>query len=150
MGKGYAHTDDEHKFLMKLSQMEFEGNVIPNAWFRTIKNPKTEKADHTAIILLSEIVYWYRPISTNKNNEEDIFKKYSGDLLQKSYAELADKFGLSKRQVKESLEDLEGIGVIEVIVRNGVRSGGSILSGVTYIKLNPDRLLELTYPDKQE
>lgn len=40
--------------------MEITGNVIPLNWFKTITT-SNGKPNSTAIMLLSDIVYWYRP-----------------------------------------------------------------------------------------
>ena len=45
----------------QISGMEITGNVIPPAWYRTIRK-ETGKPYLNAIIILSDIVYWYRAI----------------------------------------------------------------------------------------
>ena len=40
---------------------QFTGNVIPAAWYRTIPEIMG-KPNLTAIIILSDVVYWYRPV----------------------------------------------------------------------------------------
>ena len=83
---------------VKLQELNLEGNVIPHKWFNEIKM-KNGSPDYQAIILLSEIVYWYRP--TAVYNEQGIYKgikkKYKEDLLQKSYEDLSSKFGMTKK-----------------------------------------------------
>ena len=59
----------------EVGQMHFSGNVIPEAWYQTITDEKG-KVQMPAILILSEIVYWYRP--SEIRNEEDgstMFKK---------------------------------------------------------------------------
>lgn len=97
-----------------IGQLNIEGNIIPNAWYKffTFENGKP---DLIAIHILSEIVYWYRP--TTKRCEETgevlgVYKKFKADLLQRSYESFAEWLGVSKRQVKEAMDRLCEKGVI--------------------------------------
>ena len=96
--------------VLATGKLNFEGNVIPNAWFDHLRQEKTGKPHTIAIVLLSEIVYWYRPVE--KRHEQSgrtiaVQKKFKADLLQKNYADFADKFGYSPKQVREALLFLE-------------------------------------------
>ncbi|WP_050632369.1 hypothetical protein [Bacillus andreraoultii] len=53
MKTGYLIVDE-------MSHLTLSGNVIPNAWYQKIILPNG-KAHLTAILILSDIVYWYRP-----------------------------------------------------------------------------------------
>lgn len=67
--------------------MEITGNVIPLNWFKTITTANG-KPNSTAIMLLSDIVYWYRPkILRDEATGEfiGIKKRFKADLLQRSY-----------------------------------------------------------------
>jgi len=48
-----------------VGQMHFEGNIIPHRWYQNITH--TTPGGHTkphleAILILSDVVYWYRPV----------------------------------------------------------------------------------------
>lgn len=45
----------------RMCRLQFTGNVIPAAWYRTIIRDNG-KPNLTAIIILSDVVYWYRPV----------------------------------------------------------------------------------------
>src|SRR5688572_6230681 len=97
--------------------MNFEGNVnvIPHSWYSSIKFPNG-KVDLISITILSEILYWYKPTYTRDEVSGKLLqvdKKFQGDSLQKSKTALADQFGLTERQVKESLQRLEEMGLIK-------------------------------------
>ena len=49
-----------NKIADSIGKMNFTGNVIPPAWFKTIVY-KNGKPNLNAIVILSDIVYWYRP-----------------------------------------------------------------------------------------
>ena len=52
----YAPTPE----VMAIGQINISGNVTPATWWKYIRLP-SGRPDATAIALLSEIVYWYRP-----------------------------------------------------------------------------------------
>ena len=129
--------------------MEITGNVIPLNWFKTITTANG-KPNSTAIMLLSDIVYWYRPkILRDEATGEfiGIKKRFKADLLQRSYRQFSEQFRYSKRQVTEAIKALESLGVIRREFRT-VSTNMQKLSNVLYIELFPDKLMELTYPEK--
>lgn len=42
------------------ARLSISGNVIPQMWYRTIIR-ESGKPNLTAIIILADIVYWYKP-----------------------------------------------------------------------------------------
>ena len=131
-----------------LGEMNFSGNVIPMNWFKTIRR-ENGRPYLVAINILSEICYWYRPVE--KRNEatgmvEGYFTKFKEDLLQKSYEQLSEQFGESKRVIKEAVIFLEKLGVIERVFRNK-KVGGTVLANVMYIRLDVDALKHLTFDE---
>ena len=85
-----------------VGQMHLEGNVIPHMWFENFRL-SSGKPDLNAIIILAEIVYWYRP-SYEKDEATgrliNIKKKFKSDLLQLSYDRFAEQFSFSKNKLK--------------------------------------------------
>lgn len=126
--------------------MEITGNVIPLNWFKTITTANG-KPNSTAIMLLSDIVYWYRPkILRDEATGEfiGIKKRFKADLLQRSYRQFSEQFGYSKRQVTEAIKALEALGVIRREFRT-VSTNMQKLSNVLYIELFPDKLMEVSH-----
>lgn len=133
-----------------VAQMNFTGNVIPQAWFKTITR-ENGKPNLSAIVILSDIVYWYRP--TEQRDEQTgqtvgYAKKFKADMLQRSYAQLAEQFGITKREATAAVTELEKIGVIKRHFRtlevNGVKT-----SNVLFIELIPEKLYSVTFPDAE-
>ncbi len=133
-----------------ISKINITGNIIPEAWYKTIQKTRKHPYLH-AIILLSEIVYWYRPkeVCNEATGERTYKKKFSADLWQVSMSTLSDKFGLSKDQVRDALDFLEAN--VQVIKRHyrTIDSRTGRLSNVMYIELMPTVLMNLTYPDSK-
>lgn len=139
----------ENSIVDALDGMEFKGNIIPAAWYKTVLTPKG-KQDSIAIVLLSDIVYWYRPQEVRDEATGELIgirKKFKADLLQRSYDQFANHFGYTKAQVKSAVVRLENLGVIRRVFRT-LEVGGQKLSNVMFIELIPVRLKELTYPHK--
>lgn len=82
-----------------IGKINIIGNIIPHTWYKSIHR-ESGKPYLNAIIILSDIVYWYRPIELRDEHSGEIIgykKKFKGDLLQRSYQQLSTMFGISKR-----------------------------------------------------
>lgn len=122
-------------------------SCIPNTWYKTIRFDNG-KPNLIACIILSEIVYWYKPTvvcDERSGHISQIKKKFKYDLLQKSYGDLAERYGISKQQATNAILYLEKIGVIKRVFRTLTTYGGK-LPNVLFIELNVERLIEITYP----
>ena len=98
-----------------IATMAISGNVIPATWYKTITTA-SGKADLAAINILSDVLYWYRPSEIRDESTGDVIayrKRFSADLLQRSYDQIAEHFGLSKRQAKDAVVRLEELGDVE-------------------------------------
>ena len=69
--------------------------------------------------------------------------------LQRSYDQMADTFGLSKKQATEAVKALEKMGIIKRIFKT-IQVRGQILNNVLFIELIPQRLYEVTFPEEIE
>lgn len=132
-----------------IGMMNFTGNVIPEAWYSELRF-KSGKPHMNAIMILSDIVYWYRPReSRNEYDGTVVFEKKFKDeeYLQRSYKQISEKFGISEGQAKSAIVFLEkDIGVIIRHFKKITTAYGSILSNVLFLELVPKRLEEITYP----
>ncbi|MGO5413718.1 hypothetical protein [Slackia isoflavoniconvertens] len=134
-----------------MGSLAITGNVVPATWYKTITAP-SGKADMAAINILSDIVYWYRPREIRDEFTGDVVayqKRFSADLLQRSYDQLADHFGISKRQAKDAVVRLEEIGAVKRVFRN-VECSTGLMGNVMFIAISPERICELTYPEAFE
>ena len=132
-----------------LAEMSISGNVTPVNWYKTILR-ENGKPYLLAICVLSEIVYWYRPVEVRDEHSGMTIgyrKKFREDLLQKTYNDFAEQFGESRRSVKAAFDRLEEIGVIRREFRNIETNSGMVLNNVMYIDLCVDKLYTCTYLD---
>ncbi len=135
-----------NKDVDRMGEMNITGNIISPAWYKKICFANG-KPNWNAILILSEIVYWYRP--TEERDEETGLvtgyrKKFRADMLQRNYSEFGDKLGLTKRQVKTAMDQLEELGLIQREFRT-IKIGSQYLYNTLYIRLDAGRLYEITF-----
>jgi len=133
-----------------IGKMDFTGNIIPHPWFEHLrkKGKKADKPYTVAIILLSDIVYWYRPIEVRDEKTGRLLgwrKRFKSDKLQKDYGSLALQFGFTKKQVKDAIQFLKQQGVITTELRTVKTKSGQLLGNVMFIEPVVSRLAEITY-----
>ena len=141
-------NDKLPEIVKAIAQIHFEGNIIPHEWFRHIKLP-SGNTDITGIILLAEIVYWYRPVTAideETGQQVTVRKKFKGDMFQSSIGYYKEKFGLTEDQVRKALKRLEDGGFIVRDYRDVVQRGVK-MTNVTFVEPVPARILEITFPD---
>ena len=134
-----------------MASMQLTGNIIPQIWYKQIVRDNG-KPHLLAISILADIVYWYRPTEIRDSGTGQFMgfkKKFSGDLLQRSYQQIADQFGESKRSVTDAIIRLENLGVLSRVFRT-INVGGSVFNNVLYLELHPDKLYEITFPSAEE
>lgn len=127
--------------------MQFTGNVIPQRWYKNIQKD-TGKPDLLAIVILADIVYWYRPTEERDEATGQLtgFRtKFHYDLLQRDYEAFAKLYGVEKRNVRDAMTRLEKLGVIRREFRTVVTPTGIRCSNVLFIELIPSKLYEITH-----
>lgn len=137
------------EIVEEVGKMNISGNVIPSNWYKTITSIKNQKKKPymTAIIILADIVYWYRPTEIRDEvtgNVTGYRKKFKADLLQRSYQSFSDQFGLTKREVTNAIVFLEKLGVIDRVFRT-IHVNGIPHNNVLFINLNVEELKKITY-----
>lgn len=111
----------------EVSKINFSGDITPRIWRKTITK-ENGKPYALARDILSDFVYWYRAIEEpdEMTGEIRLKKKFRDDLLYKSYEQLCEEFGESKRVIRDVLKRLEDIGVIKrhfrtITTKSGMR-----------------------------
>ena len=136
-----------NKIVDELGKINLHGNIIPHAWYETLKM-KTGKPDTVGMLLLSDFIYWYRP--TYLRDEDtgqiaEVKKKFKSDLLQRSYKQLSEQFGFSEKQIREALKRLEEKGVASRVFRTVDSSMGK-LPNTMFIELHPSEIVKTCFP----
>lgn len=133
----------------RMGRLNITGNIIPPSWYRTILKP-TGKPNLNAIIILSDIVYWYRPVEIRDEATGQLVgmkKRFRADLLQRSYQQMAEQFGITKRDVTNAVVELEKLGVVKRVFRT-LTINGQQYPNMLFLDLCVPHLEELTYPDE--
>lgn len=147
--KNEISLEGEKSFLLELSKLQFNGNIIDNGWIENLKY-ENGKPNMNAIFILSEIVYWYRPVEIRDELTGNFIgwkKKFKADKLQKNYQALGDRFGLTKRQAKLACDYLKDKDLIDIEFRTIVVNNTKI-NNVMYIGLNIINLKKITGIDR--
>ena len=124
------------------------GNIIPEGWYNTIKF-ESGLTDYASIIVLADIVYWYRPKEIRNKETGELIgyeKKFADNLLQRNYPQLMERLKLTRDQAERTVQALCDFGVITKIFKT-IDYYGQKLPNVMYLDLNVDKLWEITYPD---
>ncbi|EOO65809.1 hypothetical protein IKE_03394 [Bacillus cereus VD196] len=135
--------------VMKVARINLQGNTLDQGWFKylTLENGKPYMV---AITILSEIFYWYKPTERKdeKTNEIQYKQKFKADKLQKSYQQLAESFGFTKRQVKDACKYLEKKKLITIEFRTIVINGTKC-NNVMYVEPNTENIekISIIYQD---
>lgn len=130
----------------KMAEMNFVGNIIPHTWYHKLKR-ETGKPYMTAIIILADIVYWYRPIEVIDPNTNMVIgykKKFNSDILMRTYAQLANMFDISKREATEAVIYLEKLGLVKRVFRK-VETEYAVLNNVLFLDIDTEKIRELTF-----
>lgn len=93
-----ADYRDYNQIVEQMSKMSISGNIIPQSWYDTIVFDNG-KPNLNAVVLLGDIVYWYRPVEIRDEVTGQLIgmrKKFREDLLQRSYQDISTQFGISK------------------------------------------------------
>lgn len=138
-----------NKTVDRLSRMNITGNVIPAAWYQTIRKP-TGKPYLNAIVILSDIVYWYRAAEVRDEGSGQLIgyrKRFKADLLQRSYQQMADQFGITKRDATNAVVELERLGVVRRVFRT-LTINGQTVPNILFLELDADVLERLTFPEE--
>lgn len=132
----------------QLESVQLVGNVVPSNWYRTITiHDASTKPDAIAILILADIVYWYRPVEVRDELSGRVIglkKKIKADFLQRNYDAFAEQLGFSKCQVQNAIKRLEEIGVITRVFRN-IKVGETVLYNSLFLPLHVERLMDVTF-----
>ena len=136
----------------QVAEINITGNVIPLTWFQTMIG-ESGKPMLLAIDLLADIVYWYRPKEIRDEGTGNLIgfqKKFKADLLQRSYRQIENRFGVTKKQARTALDFLCQKGVVKKHLRDEMTPDGVMLHNNMYLELIPEKLRELTFPQFAE
>lgn len=121
----------------EVSEMNITGNIIPATWYHTMCG-ENGKPKLLAINLLSDILYWYRPKEIRDEDTGNLLgfqKRFKADLLQRSYRQIENQFGVSQKQARNALDYLCDIGVVRKHLRNEKTKEGMPIHNNMYLEL---------------
>jgi len=141
-----AIQDDRTVVVKQISTINFSGNIIPNSWFQEIKLPGGSP-DTTAILILSEIIYWYRGYEVKDEDSGETIghkKKFRADMLQRSYESFSTQFGFKKSTIQAAFKNLRSLGLVRTELRTIIIGSGLRCNNVLFIEPIPKAVLNIT------
>lgn len=147
-GAGMNHSTG-HPVVDAIGALHLAGNVIHHSWYRHVRysNKRGEFTDYVAVLILADIVYWYRPVEVRDEQTGHLVgyrKKFAEDKLQRSPAAFSELLCCTEKVARDALAVLEDIGLIDVELR-AVKTGFGVVPTAMFIGLNPQRLQEITH-----
>jgi hypothetical protein len=129
--------------------LHMKGDVIPSRWWQIPEfQYENGKPNPVAIMILAHLVYWYRPSESTDDMTGKRFAKpkiTESNMLRKSYDNLANQFGFTKRQIQDACYFLRDRGVLEIHLVPKVKyKNGHFDYNVTYFRLNMPLIAEFT------
>ncbi len=138
--------------VQAVGEINFAGNIVPDNWSKWLLT-KSGKTSGCAMLLLSEIVYWYRPtVICHESSGEAMEwgRKFKADMPQKSYGAIAQKWGYSVKQIRDAAKILKDVGVVKTVVRT-IKPSVDLpaIPNVMFWDLDPVKLKEITFESPQ-
>lgn len=133
----------------EIAELNISGNIIPILWFENIRyktEKGTEKANTLAILILSDIVYWYRPYEIRDEQTGSLVElkqKFKADKLQKSYSQYANIFGSTKNSIKSAIDFLVDFSLINREFRD-INIKGKRLTNVMFLEPIPGKIKQIS------
>lgn len=137
-----------HPVVDAIANLHLQGNLVPHSWYQHIRytNKRGEFTDHTACLILADIVYWYRPIEVRDETTGQLLgyrKKFAEDKLQRSPEAFAELLHCSVKVVREALRLLSTLNLIDTELRS-IRTAFGVIPTAMFIGLNAKRIAEIT------
>lgn len=139
-------SDNVIQKVIEIGQMNFRGTLIDDGWYNHITFDNG-KPNLNAILILSEIIYWYKPSEVKDEitgQLKGFKKKFYNDKLQKNYQSLADRFGISKRQAQDACNFLKNQNLIAIEHRSVPGKDGRLIPNVTFIEPIPENVKKIS------
>ena len=130
--------------LSNIFNLNFSGHIIPHTWYQHI-TLETGKPDLIGMIILADIIYWYRPVEIKDEVSGKLIgfkKKFKADMLQRNSRSLAEQFGFSQRQVSDALRRLVNLGLIIREIRQ-IESTTGPIANIQFLAPIVKKILEI-------
>ena len=95
-------------------------------------------------------MYWYRAAEVRDEGSGQLLgyrKRFKADLLQRSYQQMADQFGITKRDATNAVVELERLGVVRRVFRT-LTINGQTVPNILFLELDADVLEQITFPEE--
>lgn len=144
MGSPLCRYEALPETVRAIDRLNISGNIVPHSFYHHLtyttrhkkKDVPIKRPYLEAILILSDILYWHRPTvvrDPRTNRITGYRKKFDADIMRRSYKEISDWLGISRKQAKEAMDYLEESGYIERKFPTLYYRGGRPLTNVMHI-----------------
>jgi hypothetical protein len=133
-----------------IGKLNFEGNLVPHTWLKhlTYTNKRATYTHHLAVLLLADIVYWYRPKTIIDEPTGRVLgwkKKFQSNQLHRSYEQIAEQLGATYKQAREAVLFLKSLNLITAELRNFTTATGLFVSNALFLEPVVEEIIRITY-----
>ena len=145
------------KVCDEMRNFHYEGNIVPISWCRKLKKivwdreaheyKESDQTDHLAILILSDILYWYKPVEIRDEKTGKLVgygQRFEGDKLQKTYQEYAELLNAPKSSVKRAIDNLVFRGLVRREFRTIKTRNGLAMCNVMYLEPVLEEIKKIT------
>lgn len=96
--------------------LNITGDIVPPEFYQSIKFDNG-KPDLLAILILANVVYWYRPLKPRDDRTGrplEWRQKFAGEKLQRTYEQWAEIYGATERQARDACNRLKTKSLLEI------------------------------------
>lgn len=132
-----------------ISQIDFNGDIIPHSWYKTMT--RNGRPYRLAMDILAHLVYWHRWVVSEHPETGDTvyYRKFKGELYQCQYGQLIEKFGGSKDTIKRAVDWLVDQGIVTRELKDVVTMGQTYRNRM-YLTPVPETVKKITFPPGDE
>ena len=130
--------------VLKMAKLKLTGNITPAIWYKKLLLD-SGKPNIPAILILSDIIYWYRPIESKSSNGDIKYKqKFKTEKLQRQYQYYISYFGYGKTTFRNAINYLEQKKLITKELKN-IIGNGRAFNNVLFLDIVPENINKLTF-----
>ena len=129
-----------------ISRLNLTGNVVPIRWCQELRTTGKKECrrvpNHAAIVILADIIYWYRGVEVRDEVTGRIIglrRKFRADKLQVSYMHYIGLFGYSRSVIKRAVDFLVARKLVTREFR-AVQTNQGMLSNVIFLEPIPAQI----------
>lgn len=143
--KNYPIRDgNTSQAALDTATLEITGNILSPQWMKYLRTPRSNQPYPCAALVLAEVIYrnkpWYDP------DTDEWYKGFKSDKWQMNYQQVGDRWGYTKRQVREAVYYLRDLGLIAIEYRTITLANGDKLTKRPFVEPVVEQIIKISSP----